>query len=132
MNAADLTFDEFAEALRRGAAGWLPQMAAVDLLIAHRHWLSRGPFLAAVDTWRPTGTLGAVGPAHACVDFDQLTDRIDTGHGLHDTGSERAVLALACSLAGATSVCLSDALLSLDQTNVRLIADAVLTAGGVR
>lgn len=113
---------ELATMLRAWAAGYLPEMAAVELLVAHRHWLRRDAFLSAV-------TVSAV-QGMASIDWDVIGHRLDAGEGLHDTSSERGVLAIACSLAAGRPVDLRDALLSLDSTNVRLIAHAVLTAGG--
>jgi hypothetical protein len=99
-------------------------MAAVELLIAHGHWLRRDAFLDRVELsadrliaaprW---GLIGAV---------------LDSDEGLYDSPSERGVLAVACSIASRYRVDLGDVLLSCDRTNVQLIADAVLTAGGAR
>lgn len=121
---------ELATALRRDAAGYLPAMAAVELLIAHRHWLSRGPFRRCCVSWLPEDDEG---PAVAAVDWAAvaalLAGDVD-GEPLTDTDSERGVLAVAASIAAGHKCDLGTTLLACDAANVRRIADAVLTAGG--
>ncbi|MHA6626919.1 hypothetical protein ACU61A_15900 [Pseudonocardia sichuanensis] len=116
--------DELKAAMRAWAAGSLPDMAAVELLIAHEHWLRRQPFLQEV--------VLSEDREFAAPSWFALRALLDSGEGLFDTSSERGVLAVACSLGGRHPVELGDVLLSCDQTNVRLIADAVLMAGGAR
>jgi len=127
IRAEHLDPDELRAALRAWADGYLPSMAAVELLIAHGHWLRREPFLRHV-----TLGGGAEGQLLAQPDWEALHQLLEDGHGLFDTGSERGVLAVACSIAAGTPVDLLDVLLSCDRTNVALIAEAVLTAGGAR
>jgi hypothetical protein len=126
---ARLDPDQLRAALRRWADGYLPSMAAVELLIAHGHWLRREPFLRHVALGGDDEHLLAQ-PDWAAL--HQLLAVGGSGGGLFDTSSERGVLAVACSIGAGTPVDLLDVLLSCDQTNVRLVADAVLTAGGAR
>lgn len=124
IRAEHLGPDELRQALRAWAAGWLPSMAAIELLISHEHWLRRAPFLERVELSEDR--------ALAVPDWEALGALLDSGEGLFDTASERGVLAVVCSLASGRPVDLQDVLVSCDQANVRLIADAVLTAGGAR
>jgi len=48
MNATGVPRAELIAALRRGAAGYLPAVAAIELLIGQGHWLRRLPFLACL------------------------------------------------------------------------------------
>lgn len=130
VSDAGVTPAELVEALRRDAAGYLPAVAAVELLITHRHWLGRSPFAARVD-WLPEDDEG---PAMAAVDWDAVAALLagDGDEPLYDTDSERGVLAVAASIAAGHRCDLGSALLACDVTNVRRIADAVLTAGGAQ
>lgn len=128
----DTTIAELAAALRRDAAGFLPAMAAVELLIAHRHWLSRGPFRRGCVCWLPDDDEG---PAVATIDWAATVALLNAkipGEPVGDTDSERGVLAVAASIAAGHPCDLGSALLACDTTNVGRIADAVRTAGGAR
>ncbi len=129
---AGVTLTEVAQAMRRNAAGYLPAMAAVELLIAHRHWLSRSPFLRRVD-WLPDDDQDPR-PTMAAVDWDAVAALLagESDEPLFDSDSERGVLAVAASIAAGHPCDLGSALLTCDEANVRRIADAVLTAGGMR
>lgn len=128
---AGVTVAELAAALRRDAEGYLPTMAAVELLIAHRHWLSRDPFRCWCVSWLAADDEG---PAVATIAWNAtaalLAGQLIPGEP-RDTDSERGVLAVAASIAAGHPCDLGSALLACDQTNVRRIADAVRTAGGV-
>lgn len=123
--SGDLTPGELADALCRSAAGDRPAMAAVDLLIAHGHWLTREVFLASVSIDRAT-------PRYAAINWRHLAARLRTGDGLYDSTSEQDILAIACSLAGAMEINLGDRLSHLDRVNHSLVVAAVTAAGGAR
>jgi hypothetical protein len=124
-----VTYAELAAALRAGAEGDYARLAAVELLIEHhsggRHgyWLGREPFRARV-AWYPADD---VHPATASVDWSAVERLLATGEGLIDTGSERAVLGVACSLAVGP---LYEAASSCDEHNRRVIVGAVDQAMG--
>lgn len=121
------TVDELAAALRLGAEGDRAREAAVELLIEHHsagrpgHWLRRDPFRQRV-RWYPADD---VYPAAAAVDWaavEELLASLASGEGLYDSGSERAVLAVAVSLARGP---LAHAASSCDERNRTVVARAV-------
>jgi len=63
------------------------------------------------------------------VRWNAAVTALENGH-LPCTGSERAVLLIAASLAEGTPVSLRDCLGSLDRRNIALVADAITTANG--
>ncbi|GEL19317.1 hypothetical protein [Pseudonocardia asaccharolytica] len=132
MTAADVPTDDLMAGLRRYAEGELTVTAAVELLIAHAHWLDRVPFRRLVD-WAPASDEG---PAYAYPDWEALELLAHNPHTqpaslgpIFDTPSELGVLQVACSLAHDW---LGEAITACDPVNVRLIAAAVLAAGGAR
>lgn len=125
------TVGELETALLRGAEGDRARMAAVELLMAHRsggrpgHWLRREPFRRLV-AWYPADD---VYPAAAAVDWLAVEELLASGEGLFDTGSERAMLAVAVSLARGA---LYHAASSCDEPNRAVIVETVARAFGVR
>lgn len=133
MTAADFDLSpaDLGDALQRWAAGHLPTMAAVDLLIGHEHWLTRLPFLRRVSVDDTMSRL--VATPHWAELCDLITGRADDSDApLYDSDSEQSMLAIACSLAGGLELDLGNALTSLDRANLRLVADAVLAVDGAR
>ncbi|MFC5996902.1 hypothetical protein ACFQE5_22080 [Pseudonocardia hispaniensis] len=131
MNAAEVPTGQLVAGLRAHAAGDLTAVAAVELLIAHGHWLDRAPFRELTEWWP-----GDEHPAFAAPDWGRLDNLAHHPHGqparlgpVFDTGSELGVLKVACSLAAGW---LGETVTSCDRTNVRLLAAAVLAAGGAR
>lgn len=122
------TVEQLAAALR-AYADMQPERAAVELLIGHNegdaHWLWREPFRACV-SWFPADDEG---PAMAEVDWRSVAELRAYRQVLPDSGSERAVLAVAVSLASGP---LADAATSCDLHNRLLIEDAVSCALGLR
>lgn len=127
MNAVGVDRDDLIAALRRYTSGLRVAEAAVELLVGHGHWLRREPFLRCVE-WYPHDDQH---DDMALVDWHEVRESLDSGD-LPGTASERSVLAVAGSIDAGTPVDLGDVLLSCDQSNVRLIAAAVLHAGGAR
>lgn len=119
--------DELAAALRLGAEGDHARTAAVELLAGHHsagragHWLRREPFLARV-AWYPADE---VYPAAAAVDWCAVAELLTSGQGLYDSGSERAVLGVAVSLARGALYLAAD---TCDETNSALIVETVAHA----
>lgn len=131
MNAAEVPTDQLVAGLRAHAAGDLTAVAAVELLIAHAHWLDRAPFRELTEWWP-----GDDGPAYAAPDWEALTALAEEPYRqparlgpIFDTRSELGVLRVACALAAGW---LGETVTSCDRTNVRLLAAAVLAAGGAR
>jgi hypothetical protein len=123
-------FDELAAALRAQAAGLLCAVAAVELLIGHAVLLRRAGF---VDRFVTVETdLGLVGGSVlAWVDWPAAVEALQTGQ-LPCSASEGRILRIAASLAEGLPVDLGEALTSLDEANIGLVAAAVLVAGGHR
>lgn len=127
MNAVEAkpTVHELGEALRRNADGIRTVLAAVNLLIAHGHWLRRQPLLQLIEWW-PADDVYPPMAAVLWTDVQCLLDA-DPRHELYDSGSERGVLRVATSIARGW---LGQTLTSCDSTNVGLFVEAVRHAGG--
>jgi hypothetical protein len=121
---------ELVTALRREAAGLVRRMAAVELLVAHGHWLDRDPFRVCL-AYYPADTEGPAVAVPDWVAVGVVLDYAQDGGGLPDTDSQRCVLGVVASLAGGYRVDLRD-LVFCDQPTVQLIAEAILAAGGGR
>jgi hypothetical protein len=107
--------------LRAHATGALADLAAVDLLIAHRTWLARPDF-----TTRFTHRAGHTG---AWVDWPAAAAALRAGQ-LPCSGSEADVLAIAASLGAEVPLVLRAVLGRLDPTNITAVAAAVTAANG--
>jgi hypothetical protein len=125
-NAVGVCRAELEAALRWDAAGSHGCLAAVELLIAHGCWLVREVVLERIRWWPRDED----GPAQAAPDWVAISAVLDAGE-LRASASERFVLAVAVSLAGAREVSLAG-LSSCDRVTVRLIAQAIGVAGGTR
>lgn len=115
-------------ALRAHARGLFIVEAAVELLVGHRFWLGLIDFVdnyvdIACDLPHPTPM--------AWVDWPAAITALDTG-ALVCSSSEAGMLRIAAGLADGIPVNLHDALTSLDDTNLNLVATSVLHAGGRR
>jgi hypothetical protein len=114
--------------MRAWAKGLLCLEAAVELLIGHRSWLSRGDFLAiAVDS----GGEVFGGQVLAVVDSGAAAGALEAGV-LRCSGGEGQVLRLAASIAAGVPADLREAVTGLDERNAVLAAGAVLHAAGHR
>ena len=128
LDPTTLEPDELAPMLRAWAKGLYTTEAAVELLIAHDHWLRRRDFLGRC-TWACTdGWLGGETVPMAGIDWDTVAaaTSLSNQNGLAGSSSEVQVLQLAASLAGAT---MQDSLLGLlaglDQANTRFVLQAI-------
>jgi hypothetical protein len=116
--------DACADWLAIGAAGMLAETAAVNLLAEHGTWLSRATFtsrcldIAADLADIPGGTAAVIRWRTAITGLHH--------HGA--TGSEKAVLRIAASIAAGIPVSLHDALGSLDHATLRAVLRAIAHA----
>jgi len=125
VNAETLASGRLAGLLRDAAAGLLPDMAAADLIIAHGHFLHDPAFRRII----AAGSSVTDGQPFAVIRWNAALWALENGH-LPCSGSERAVLLIAASLAEGAPVSLRDCLGSLDRRNITLVTDAITAANG--
>ena len=125
MNAETLAAGRLAALLRGTAAGMLADVAAVDLITAHGRFLDDPAFRKII----AAGSSVADGQPFAVIRWNAAVTALENGY-LTCTGSERAVLLIAASLAEGTPVSLRDCLGSLDRRNITLVTDAITAANG--
>jgi hypothetical protein len=125
VNAETLAPGRLAALLEDTAAGMLADTAAAGLIIAHGHFLHDPAFRRII----AAGSSVADGQPFAVIRWNAAVTALELGC-LHATGSERAVLLIAASIAEGTPVSLRDCLGSLDRRNIALIADAITAANG--
>ena len=125
MNAETLAPGRLAALIEGTAAGMLADTAAAGLIIAHGHFLHDPAFRKIIAAGSPV----AGGQPFAVIRWNAAVTALEPGC-LHATGSERAVLLIAASIAGGTPVSLRDCLGSLDRRNIALVTDAITTASG--
>jgi hypothetical protein len=123
-----LTSGQLAHLLTASAAGYYPSEAAARLITGHGRWLDRTDFRQACVEYDHDGHAPI-----AWVDWQAVPAFLDRA-GTACSGSEARILALASEIAGVdTGTPLAELLASLDDTNSRLVLDAiahVLTRGG--
>ena len=112
--------------LAAGADGALADMAAIQLLTAHRYWLTRADFTTPFITAGPSPLSGQ---PLAHVRWRAAARALAAG-SLPGTGSETAILQIAASLAAGLPVRLRNAVTGLDHANLTAVAGAIMTAGG--
>jgi hypothetical protein len=117
-----------AVALRAGAHGLYADEAACELLISHAIWLHRHDFTAR---FLHAGISITDGTDLAHIDWPAAITALDAA-ALPCSSSEGKMLRLAASLGAGIPVNLRDALVGLDQDNLRLVQQAVLRTGGHR
>ena len=125
VNAETLASGRLAGMLRDTAAGMLCDTAAADLIIAHGHFLHDPAFRRII----AAGASVTDGQPFAVIRWNAAVTALATGH-LPCTGSERAVLLIAASLAEGIPVSLRENLGSLDRRNITLVTDAITAANG--
>ncbi|MGH3268898.1 MAG: hypothetical protein ACRDN1_07515 [Trebonia sp.] len=123
MNAETLAPGRLAALLEGAAAGLLADTAAAGLIIAHGHFLHDPAFRRII----AAGSSVADGQPFAVIRWNAAVTALELGC-LHATGSERAVLLIAASIAEGTPVSLRDCLGSLDRRNIALVTDAITAA----
>jgi hypothetical protein len=125
VNAETLATGRLAALLEGTAAGMLADTAAAGLIIAHGHFLDDPAFRKIIAAGSPV----ADGQPFAVIRWNAAVTALELGC-LHATGSERAVLLIAASIAEGTPVSLRDCLGSLDRRNIALVAGAITAANG--
>ena len=125
MNAETIASGRLAGLIRDAAAGMLPDMAAADLIIAHGHFLHDPAFRRII----AAGSSVTDGQPFAVIRWNAALWALENGR-LPCSGSERAVLLIAASLAEGVPVSLRDCLGSLDRRNITLVTDAITAANG--
>ncbi len=125
MNAETLASGRLAAMLADTAAGMLADTAAAGLIIAHGHFLHDPAFRRII----AAGSSVTDGQPFAVIRWNAALWALENGH-LPCTGSERAVLLIAASLAEGTPVSLRDCPGSLDRRNIALVAAAITAANG--
>ena len=111
--------------LAAGADGALADMAAIQLLTAHRYWLTRADSPRR-SSRRPQPAQRAAAGARPLAG----RRRALAAGSLPGTGSETAILQIAASLAAGLPVRLRNAVTGLDHANLTAVAGAIMTAGG--
>ncbi len=125
MNAETLAPGRLAALLEGTAAGLLADTAAARLIIAHGHFLHEPAFRKII----AAGSSVADGQPFAVIRWNAAVTALELGC-LHATGSERAVLLIAASIAEGTPVSLRDCLGSLDRRTIALVTGAITAANG--
>lgn len=136
MNASAATHPEPAQATAPGelpgllrahaAGGRLAEIAAVNLLITHRYWLTRPAFTGAFV--HPVSTVdGHLGGAW--IDWAAAVTALEGGD-LPGTDSEKHLLRIAASLAAGTPISLRQVLGGLDRTTITAVTTAITAANG--
>jgi hypothetical protein len=117
--------DRLACLLRDAAEGLRADVAAVDLICRHGHFLHDPAFRRII----AAGSSITTGQPLAVIRWNAAIHALESGH-LPCSGSEQAVLRIAASLAGGIGVSLRDCLGNLDRRNITLVTDAITAANG--
>lgn len=110
------------EGLRRWAAGYSADRAAVELLITHDEWLRRPDFHRYMEP-----VFDADGQPLTVIEWDRVRKAIKRGD-LIASSSALSVLRIALSLTVGLPVDLGEALTGLDATNTTAVTVAMVTA----
>lgn len=125
MNTAAIPADRLACLLRDAAAGMCADTAAVDLICRHGHFLHDPGFRRII----AAGSSITTGQPLAVIRWNAAVHALESGH-LPCSGSERAILLIAASLAEGIPVSLRDNLGNLDRRNITLVTGAITAANG--
>ena len=126
MNAETLPADQLACLLYDAAEGICADIAAVMLIDRHGHFLHDPAFRRII----AAGSSITTGQPLAVIRWHAAIHALDCGQ-LPCSGSERAILKIAASLAGpGITVGLRDNLGNLDARNIALVTDAITAANG--
>jgi len=128
MTANDLSADELAEALLRGASGMDTSEAAIRLLLEHGVWpvrLAAAEFVELSDEDEPEE------PRYAWVGWRYAVAALDAGTLTGGSGSDNRVLRIAASLSElGVPVDLAAAVTGLDRHNLALVLATISHATG--
>ena len=111
------------EALHEHAVGITAQVAAVDLLVNHRVWLTRPDFTPFI----PHGRCHATGEPMAMIRWRAAVTALGQGR-LPCSSSEAGILRIAASLGAGVPVRLRDVLGCLDHRNLAHVVRAIALA----
>jgi len=126
VNAAAIPARQLTCLLQDSAAGQPADLAAVELLARHNHFLHLPQFRRLIATASSVFT----GEPILTIRWQAAITALDTGR-LPCTGSERAVLRIAASIGDHDiPVHLRDTLGNLDQRNIKLVTTAITQANG--
>ena len=126
MNAGTLPAGQLACLLYDAAEGICADVAAVMLIDRHGHFLHDPAFRRII----AAGSSITTGQPLAVIRWHAAIHALDCGQ-LPCSGSERAILKIAASLAGpGITVGLRDNLGNLDARNIALVTDAITAANG--
>jgi hypothetical protein len=114
---------QLVEALHEHAVGITAQVAAVDLLAAHRVWLARTDFAPFIQH----GRCHATGAPMASIRWRAAVTALGQGR-LPCSASEADVLRIAASLGAAVPIRLRDVLGCLDHRNIAHVVRAIALA----
>lgn len=120
-----ISADRLACLLRDAAEGLCADVAAVDLVCRHGHFLHDPAFRRII----AAGSSITTGQPLAVIRWNAAIHALESGH-LPCSGSEQTVLRIAASLAGGIGVSLRDCLGNLDRRNITLVTDAITAANG--
>jgi hypothetical protein len=124
VNTATLPADRLACLLRDAASGMTADMAAVDLICRHGHFLHDPAFRRII----AAGSSITTGQPVAVIRWNAAIHALESGR-LPCSGSERAVLRIAASLAEpGITISLRENLGNLDQRNIALVTSAITAA----
>jgi len=115
-----------ARLLRAHAAGLLADTAAVNLLIAHRYWLTRPTFTTRFVQPVTTGDGQHTG---AYIDWQTAITALEHGE-LPCSSSQADMLRIAASLGAEVPITLREVLGRLDHTNIAAVTTAITAANG--
>jgi len=125
VNTATIPADRLACLLRDAAAGMCADTAAVGLICRHGHFLHDPGFRRII----AAGSSITTGQPLAVIRWNAAVHALESGH-LPCSGSERAILLIAASLAEGIPVSLRDCLGNLDRRNITLVTGAITAANG--
>ena len=126
MNTTTIPARQLIRLLADTAAAQPADLAAVELLARHNHFLHLPAFRRLITT----GNSAFTGEPVATIRWKAAITALDTGR-LPSTSSERAVLRIAASLGDHhIPVHLARVLGSLDHTNITLVTTAITRANG--
>jgi hypothetical protein len=125
VNTATIPADRLACLLRDAAAGMCADTAAVGLICRHGHFLHDPGFRRII----AAGSSITTGQPLAVIRWNAAVHALQSGH-LPCSGSERAILLIAASLAEGIPVSLRDNLGNLDRRNITLVTGAITAANG--
>ena len=126
MNTAAISAPQLICLLQDSAAGQTADLAAVELIARHNHYLHQPAFRRLI----AAGTSVLTGEPVLTIRWQAAITALEAGR-LHATSSERAVLRIAASIGDHDiPVHLREILGSLDHRNITLIAAAITQANG--